>query len=228
MPQELALAEAIDSLEAAHVGASGNVCGALRAKLAEAQRMDDTIRVRFPLDGSLDEALVRAMLARHGLAAFRERGQKRTSLMTRGPEGYLHSVFLPILREARRLFLERLRSEAADLLRGVLPPGITVCPECLHPRAEGGHDHADEDAEEEAEAAAFAGALAHAIEADKARIGPPAQPPPAPSVPRHASAPSAPIAAMPAPGAASASVSRNAPCPCGSGRKYKRCCGRGE
>ncbi len=24
-----------------------------------------------------------------------------------------------------------------------------------------------------------------------------------------------------------AKIGRNAPCPCGSGRKYKRCCGRG-
>lgn len=207
------LAEEIERVERERTGVPGDVHDALRAQLEEAKRTDDTIRVRFPLDGTLDEAFLRAMLARHGLDAFRERGKKRTTLMTHGPRTYLETVFLPILREARRIFYERMRSAAGYLLDGVLPRGMTACPSCLHPRTDDRHEHSVDATEEDAETDALAAAIPRALAEQPAA---PAAPPAAPSLSTAASA------APPA----TATVSRNAPCPCGSGRKFKRCCGR--
>jgi uncharacterized protein YecA (UPF0149 family) len=39
---------------------------------------------------------------------------------------------------------------------------------------------------------------------------------------------SKPMAAMPQPTRGSSTVGRNDPCPCGSGKKFKKCCGRNE
>jgi hypothetical protein len=49
-----------------------------------------------------------------------------------------------------------------------------------------------------------------------------------PPMPGDAAGPSAgpPRAGAPGQGGADRKVGRNDPCPCGSGKKYKRCCGR--
>ncbi len=51
------------------------------------------------------------------------------------------------------------------------------------------------------------------------------QTPPAPGAPEAPGAPGGPVGAASAP-AADPAPSRNSPCPCGSGRKYKHCCGK--
>ncbi len=217
IPNEMTLADQLDRLESGLVGSSSDLRGALGARLADARRAEPDIQIRFPLDGSLDEALVRAMLARHGLQGYRERGQKRTTLMARMPRRYYEEVFAFAFREARRLFHAQLRLAAEPVLRGILPAGISPCPSCLHPKTEtAGHAHGEEVEEDGEEVAVLGRAIASALA--EARASAPSSEP-ARSLPSRA--PSAPPVSS-----ATASVSRNASCPCGSGRKFKRCCGR--
>ena len=120
------------------------------------------------------------------------------------------------------------------LLGPLLVMGCTTTPP---PSSDGGHGNGDEDSAalsldhvevQEYEGEDLSRVRTQHDEQDSFAAGPKgeagaAQAPPSPASAIAASG--APQSAKPSPVKAEAKVGRNDPCPCGSGKKYKKCCG---
>jgi hypothetical protein len=85
----------------------------LREKLCEEQAKEDVVELQFTGLTPYSKKLFLALLARYGLRAYRYPRQKRTTVMVKGPELFLHNVVWAEYLELSQLLRAHL-SEVTD------------------------------------------------------------------------------------------------------------------
>jgi hypothetical protein len=208
--------EKLRRIEALFAGAATpgerDAAGAARERillrLKELQDHNPATEWKFTLSDSWAVKVFSALCRRYGLRPYRYHRQRRTTVMVRVPRAFVDQTLWPEFVELSTLLQEYL-TEVTDRL---------ICAEI--------HKDASEAEEVPEERRLDTGSVSPPP--------PPPAPPPSPSRPdttppsSAASPPPSPAASPPPRAAAppSAKVGRNAPCPCGSKRKFKKCCGR--
>ena len=127
MTEEERLVEKLRKIEAlfARPGTEGERLAAevarahIRARLAEVERSDPAIEMRFSLTDEWSRRLFIALLRRYGIQPFRYSGQKRMSVMARVSQRFLDETLWPefealqgTLRDYFDSFTERVIREA--------------------------------------------------------------------------------------------------------------------
>ena len=165
-------------------------------RLKELQAQDPATEWKFTLNDSWAVKVFSALCRRYGLKPFRYHRQRRTTVMVQVPHSFVETTLWPEFKELSSLLQEYLTEVTDRLISSEI--------------------HKDtSEAEEVPEALQLASGPVTGSTPPAAR--PPGGPAPT-SPPRPPTAPSKP--------APTVSVARNVPCPCGSRRKYKKCCGK--
>jgi hypothetical protein len=217
------LSRLIDTLlkvEALHAGATteGERLAAesamerIKAKLRQFELSDPPIETQFSFTNHWSKQLFAALLRRYGLTPYRYYRQRYTTVMLRAPRSFVEDVLWPEFKALDAILKKHLDEVADRIISQAIFSG----------------SHDVEIREQSL------------IESDVKTMDQPAQAIPSPHIP-----PTAPVKPMTANVAAKSNqpsatnipitnaktqpiskhVSRNSPCPCGSGKKYKRCCG---
>jgi hypothetical protein len=178
-------------------GAAEAARNRILAKLAEAIREDPPVQHRFSMPDLWSRRLFLALLRRYDLRPYRRYRQRRTTVMVRVPKSFVDETLWPEFRKLSDA-LEEYLSEVTD----------RVIQEVF--QSDGSEAAEVKEAPE----------LTAGIESEAA------DPVPPPRSPGSSSEKSA----EKKPGSEGKKrdwrIGRNAPCPCQSGKKFKRCCGR--
>lgn len=202
------LKEKLRRIEALFAGAATpgerEAAGAARERilfrLKELQDQDPATEWKFTLHDGWDVKVFCALCRRYELRPYRYPRQRRTTVMVRVPRSFVDRTLWPEFTELS----QSLRQYLTEVTDRLISTEI----------------HKDtSDADEVPEQPALGPA---ATPAPTPPPSPPAPPPPSPPTP---SQPRAPAAVAPS-GSPPPKVGRNDPCPCGSRRKFKKCCGR--
>lgn len=102
-PEEQRLIDTLRKVEALFAGTTfeGERASAaaaierLRQKLRDTQRDDPAIEFKFTLADDWNRKLFMALLRRYGLAPYRYRGQRYTTVMVRVPESFVNQTLWP-------------------------------------------------------------------------------------------------------------------------------------
>ncbi len=90
-------------IEEAHAGSGGGAGGAARerikARLRTIESADPPIEVRFAVHDPWERKVFCALARRYGLVPYRERGQRRTSIMLRVSKRFLDETLWPEFQE---------------------------------------------------------------------------------------------------------------------------------
>lgn len=174
------------------------------AKLREALSHDRPVEYRFSMADEWDRRLFVALLRRYDLHPYRYRRQRYTTVMVRVPERFVDETLWPEYQELS----ETLRAYLSQVTDRVIAEVLCVD-------------------SSEAEVVAEPPALTAGT---KPTSGPPeagGKASRAPEEPLHPrTAPTFEGASDPGATPRTWKVGRNAPCPCQSGKKFKKCCGR--
>ncbi len=223
MDDEARLIEALLAIEAMFAGSTNAETRAEAERVREEIRRllhrraseDTPVEYKFTMADVWSRKLFLALLRRYDIKPYRYRRQRHTTVMARVPRRFVDETLWPEftqLSERLRLFLDHVTDR--------------IVSQVLH------EDFSEAEVVDEQ-------ANAPSPETGRLLPAPPLLLPPAPSPPappRHAPpagpgpAPPARLGSVPAPAPAAAPSAprpgRNDPCPCGSGKKYKKCCGR--
>ena len=223
------LTRLIDTLlkvEALHAGATteGERLAAesamerIKAKLRQFELSDPPVETRFSLVNRWSKQLFSALAQRYGLTPYRYYRQRHTTVMLRAPRSFIDEILWPEFEALDEILEKHLDEVANKIISQAIFSGAN-----------------DIEIREQS-----------LIESDVETVGDttPAIPPPhvpTPNKPtqKNPSQPQTVTAATQAGKMSSLNipilspkdlhtskhVSRNSPCPCGSGKKYKRCCG---
>ncbi len=108
---EAQLVTQLARIEAVHSGPSGGGSGdpreRIRARLREST--EPLVEMRFAIHDPWERRLFLALVRRYGLAPYRERGQRRTSIMLKVPRRFVDETLWPEFQElsaALRGYLE--------------------------------------------------------------------------------------------------------------------------
>lgn len=138
---EARLFEKLHRIEALFAGATTEgervAAGNARQKILERIRVQQEARpvlYRFSLYDPWERRLLRAILRRYGLEAFRFRRQRFTTLMVRAPQGLMEETVWPQFREIS-LTLRSYLSNVTDrvILEFLEPTGEEVEPDGVEP-----------------------------------------------------------------------------------------------
>jgi len=217
------LSRLIDTLlkvEALHAGATteGERLAAesamerIKAKLRQFELSDPPVETKFSFTNHWSKRLFTALAKRYGLTPYRYYRQRYTTVMLRAPRRFINEVLWPEFVALDDILEKHLDAVADKIIAQAIFSG-------------------DNDVEVRDQSL---------IESDVKSMEPTASAIPPPHIPTTASVKpmTAEVAAKPVQQSAlnipitnaktpspSQRVSRNSPCPCGSGKKYKRCCG---
>ena len=78
----------------------------IRAKLDQARDAQPPIEMRFSLTDPWSRQLFVALSRRYGLRPFRYRGQRRTSIMLKVPEGFIDEVLWPEFQQLNQVLVD--------------------------------------------------------------------------------------------------------------------------
>lgn len=183
--------------------AAGAARDRILLRLKELQEHDPATEWKFTLHDSWDVKVFCALCRRYGLHPYRYPRQRRTTVVVRAPNSFVDKTLWPEFEELSKSLRQYLTEVTDRLISSEI--------------------HKDTS---EAEEVQEKPALGPAASSPQPAHPPPAPPPP-PSALRPPSPPPPPAPApATSPAASSGTISRNAPCPCGSKRKFKKCCGR--
>lgn len=147
-PDEAQLRDRLRKIEALFAGAATpgerNAAQAainrVRARLADIARSDPAIEMQFSMADQWSRRLFLALARRYGLAPYRYRRQRLTTVMLRVPRGFVEQVLWPEFQELNTALVHYLNevtlrvireevhgdaSEAAELAQA-LPNGVTA------------------------------------------------------------------------------------------------------
>ena len=222
------LSRLIDTLlkvEALHAGATSegerlaaeSAIDRIKAKLRQFELSDPPIETKFTLVNQWSKQLFTALAKRYGLIPYRYYRQRYTTVMLRAPSSFVEEVLWPEFKALDDILEKHLDEIADKIISQAIYSG-----------------NSDVEIREQSLIESDAKTVEHTASA----IPPPHIPPTAPVKPAAAKPVTANVATktnqqsslnIPITNAKTPStskhVSRNSPCPCGSGKKYKRCCG---
>lgn len=89
----------------------------VRARLAELQRSDPAIEMQFSMADQWSRRLFLALCRRHGLAPYRYRRQRLTTVMVRVPRGFVDQVLWPEFNELNRALVVYLNEVTLRIIR---------------------------------------------------------------------------------------------------------------
>jgi hypothetical protein len=78
----------------------------IKARLAEVERHDPAVELRFSISDQWSRRLFMALLRRYGIEPYRYKGQKRTSVMARVSRRFLDETLWPEFEELQRTLRE--------------------------------------------------------------------------------------------------------------------------
>jgi len=213
------LIDTLLKVEALHAGATTpgerDACGAaidrIKKKLEQFVEDDPPEEIQCTFSNHWSKQLFCALAKRYDLQPYRYRRQRHTTVMLRVPERFLNEVLWPEFEGLNKVLQKYLDDMTAKIISEAIYNGST---------------------EEEVREQPLIGSDVKSTPASL----PPIPPKPAETVATTttSSKPNAPAKAdlastVPRPNPVlnpGKHVGRNDPCPCGSGRKFKKCCGR--
>ena len=80
----------------------------IRAKLWDAQRSGASVEMRFALGDVWSRQLFVALCRRYGLAAYRYRRQRHTTVMLKAPEPFINEILWPEFQELNQVLFDYL------------------------------------------------------------------------------------------------------------------------
>jgi len=173
----------------------------IKKKLEQFVETDPMEERQCTFSNQWSKQLFCALAKRYDLQPYRYYRQRHTTVMLRVPKRFLDEVLWPEFDELDDILLKYLDDITAKIISEAIFKGST-----------------EEDVREQP-----------LIESD-VKETPPTTPPPKADVAVKSSIPSTPVAPPIVPHSNPVSstqkVGRNDPCPCRSGRKFKKCCGR--
>jgi hypothetical protein len=110
----------------------------VRARLAELQKRDPPVEMQFSMPDQWSRRLFVALCRRYGLAPYRYRRQRLTTVVLRVPRGFIDQVLWPEFQELNhalvsylndvtlRLIREEVHADASEAseVAQALPPGV--------------------------------------------------------------------------------------------------------
>ena len=199
------LIDTLLKVEALHAGATtpgerdaaGAAIERIKKKLEQFAESDPPIETQCRFSNHWSKQLFCALAKRYDLQPFRYYRQRYTTVMLRVPRKFLDEVLWPEFEGLDAVLTQYLDDMTATIIAEAIFKGSTEEEVFEQPLIE-----------REAKEPAAQKAKAEVKPNDAAK-------PPAPPI--------MPVTPAPVP---MQKVPRNNPCPCGSGRKYKRCCGK--
>lgn len=151
--EEARLLAKLASIEALHAGATSDgersaaaaACDRIRTRLHGIEKTDPPVEYRFSLPDPWQRKLFCALARRYGLAPYRERGQRRTTIMLRVPKRFLDTTLWPEYRElsaalqshldavTQRLIAKAVHEDASEGEEAPLRLAGTTAPETAAP-----------------------------------------------------------------------------------------------
>ncbi len=114
--------------------AAGEAAKRVRARLEEIKQADPPVEYRFSISDPWSRMLFVALARRYGLAPFRHRGQRRTSVMVKVPRSFAEKTLIPEFRELEVTLIEHLSAVADRVIRQVINPDVAEAPEVEAPK----------------------------------------------------------------------------------------------
>jgi len=216
------LIETLLKVEALHAGATtpgerdaaGAAMERIKQKLAQFAAADPPEEMQCTFSNMWSKQLFCALAKRYDLQPYRYYRQRHTTVMIRVPRRFLNEVLWPEFQGLNEVLKNYLDEMTSKIISEAIFKGS---------------------AEEEVREQSLIGSETTTTPKTPA-TPPPNTVPPAPAKPTAASPvlpPKFPPASPPMPPSGSIpvfspkrKVPRNSPCPCGSGQKFKRCCGK--
>jgi hypothetical protein len=181
----------------------------IKKKLEQFAETDEPKEMQCTFSNIWSKQLFCALAKRYDLQPFRYYRQRHTTVMIRVPEKFLNEVLWPEFKGLHKVLCKYIDEMTEKIISEAIYKGS-----------------AEEEMREERPRI---GSEVKETQSTKDSQPPPATPKPAtpkvnesvkPNIPAKPTAP-------PSPGSTSVQKApRNSPCPCGSGKKYKRCCGK--
>ncbi len=94
----------------------------IRRRLQELGRDEPAEEWRIALHNEWSRRLFVAFCRRYGLAPYRHRGQKRTSIMVRAPRSFLQGTLMPEFEKANEVLREHLDAIADRIITTAISP----------------------------------------------------------------------------------------------------------
>ena len=199
------LIDTLLKVEALHAGATtpgerdaaGAAIERIKKKLAEFEETDPPKEMQCTFSNHWSKQLFCALAKRYDLQPYRYYRQRHTTVMLRVPARFLNEVLWPEFKGLNGVLQKDLDEMTAKIISEAIFKGST---------------------EEEVREQPLIGSEIKETAMSKASV---------PVEPNVSAKPTAPSVTVPPPVSPPVqNVGRNNPCPCGSGRKYKRCCGK--
>ncbi len=92
----------------------------IRARLLRLEKAERPVEYRFSFPDAWSRALFVALLRRYGLAPYRHRGQRRTTVMTRVAKSFVDDVLWPEFRELNATLREHLDSVTQRIIASAI------------------------------------------------------------------------------------------------------------
>lgn len=127
MDHEARLREKLRAIEALFAGATTegerDAAGRARARIAERigeLAAEQPVQWQFRQLNVWERRLLMSLAKRYGLKTFRYKGQRRTSVMIKGPEAFLRDTFSPEFKRMAETLNEHLTEVAERVIADVL------------------------------------------------------------------------------------------------------------
>ena len=123
MPIGAGLEEKLRKIEALYACTTGERDAAeaalerLRARLAKQQAIEPPVEIQFSLGNEWSRRLFLALCRRYGLARYRYKRQRRTTVMVRLPQSFCNEVFWPEFEALDKELRRYLNSVTSKLIQ---------------------------------------------------------------------------------------------------------------
>ena len=89
----------------------------IRKRLQDASRVEKPIEMKFTLADEWSRKLFVALCRRYGVAPFRYKGQRYTTVMVKGPRSFLTETLWPEFQQINKALEEYLREATDRIIR---------------------------------------------------------------------------------------------------------------
>ena len=117
--------------------AAADVMARIRERLAAQQALDPPVEFKFTLTDSWSQRLMIALLRRYGLSPYRLRGQRRTTVMARVPQGFVDQTLWPEFVQLDNTLRAYLDEVTDRVIREAIHTDVSDADERSQPTLEG-------------------------------------------------------------------------------------------
>lgn len=140
MTIETQLREKLAKIEALFAGAGSDgerlaaqaALERVRARLAELQKRDPPVEMQFSMPDQWSRRLFVALSRRYGLAPYRYRRQRLTTIVLRAPRGFVDQVLWPEFQELNKALVSYLNEVTLRVIREEVHADASEASEVAH------------------------------------------------------------------------------------------------